>query len=759
MKNYFSKIFCIALLITIIIPKNIFCILDFANRDTNLIINPTAGTSRIMLGSLTGITGWTQDSIIVSYGNNAPSAWTETYTAGVQIGTGRRKAPSNMIYNNSNAIVSLQRFVRTDSNAMTYLVRINSNAINGLYPLVKQNSNTIRRYSTLVKQNSNAMNSLSLSTLATLLRTTSNLISVITPLVKQNSNAINALNLTTLTTLVRNSSNLINVLTPLVKQNSSTINHYSILVKQNSNALVSLKDLGRNTSNALVSLQTFVRTDSNALTNLLVLVRTTSNTINSSDSTLAPLLRQTSNLINVITPLVKQNSNAIVNLKNFVRTTSNALVNLETFVRTDSNALTNLATLVRTSSNAFIYNTRTTSNALLSLQTFVRTDSNAITNLLVLVRTTSNTINSSDSTLAPLLRQTSNLINVLTPLVKQNSNAINRACPLIKQNSNAIVALERLAHIFLNNSNFVATTTICALNYYKAGFTVAAGKTLILNDPLPISGKINLNNTGILSFGSDVYFGANVYFTNGGLLQGNGHSLILTGSLTIPANKTVRIDSNTIIDGQGNDIFLDNNAKFAVSAGVTFTLRNVKLKNLSGIQIDLEGAGTAALALADSAIFLDHNFHFADGKLFVHEDVHICGTNKFIYESLYPLYITSNSALICNPASTFRYIPGGGTSSTDRTLMRFADTTSFFYLDQATFEAPVNGVQILRGTMAFDNKCTIINLLADGVTPNITRTNAVTIGDGTTSDNDATLHVFSGAHLEVQGYLDYNNAN
>lgn len=541
MKNYFSKIFCIALLITIIIPKNIFCILDFANRDTNLIINPTAGTSRIMLGSLTGITGWTQDSIIVSYGNNAPSAWTETYTAGVQIGTGRRKAPSNMIYNNSNAIVSLQRFVRTDSNAMTYLVRINSNAINGLYPLVKQNSNTIRRYSTLVKQNSNAMNSLSLSTLATLLRTTSNLISVITPLVKQNSNAINALNLTTLTTLVRNSSNLINVLTPLVKQNSSTINHYSILVKQNSNALVSLKDLGRNTSNALVSLQTFVRTDSNALTNLLVLVRTTSNTINSSDSTLAPLLRQTSNLI-----------------------------------------------------------------------------------------------------------------NVLTPLVKQNSNAINRACPLIKQNSNAIVALERLAHIFLNNSNFVATTTICALNYYKAGFTVAAGKTLILNDPLPISGKINLNNTGILSFGSDVYFGANVYFTNGGLLQGNGHSLILTGSLTIPANKTVRIDSNTIIDGQGNDIFLDNNAKFAVSAGVTFTLRNVKLKNLSGIQIDLEGAGTAALALADSAIFLDHNFHFADGKLFVHEDVHICGTNKFIYESLYPLYITSNSALICNPASTFR---------------------------------------------------------------------------------------------------------
>ncbi|MBY0353096.1 hypothetical protein K2W90_01910 [Candidatus Babeliales bacterium] len=594
MKNYFCKIFFVFLCVIITTPSQLFCLLDFANRDTNLIINSNAGTSALRLGSVSGITGWTQDSIVLSYGNNAPSSWTEAYSAGTLIGTGGTAAPTNLVYNNSNAINALARFVRTTSNAMVYLVRVNSNAINGIYPLVKQTSNTINRYSTLVKQNSAAINAMG--------------------------------------PIVRTTSNLINVLTPLVKQTSNTINRYSTLVKQNSAAINAMGPI----------------------------VRTTSNAVNAGGTS----------------QLSIQNSNAIILKCMQITANSNAIITLKSQVRTNSNAFA--------------------------------------------------------------------------------AGSVPSA--LAKQNSSAIITLERIAHIFTNHSNFLASTNICALNYYKAGLSVTAGKTLTFNDPLPISGKINLNNTGVLSFGSDVYFGADVYFTNGGLLKGNGYTLILTGSLTIPVNKTVRIDTNTIIDAQGNNIILDTGSKFVVSAGVTFTLKNVNLKNLSSVQIDLEGAGTAALALANSTIFLDQNFNFADGKLFIHEDVNLCGTNKFIYESMYPMYIASNSALICNPASIFRYIPGGGASHTDRTLMRFADTTSFFYLDNATLEAPVNGLQVVRGTMAFDNKCTIKNFLADGTTPNISRTEAVTFGDNTTN-NDATLYVFSGARVEVSGYLDYNNAN
>ncbi|MBX9830916.1 hypothetical protein K2X40_03080, partial [Candidatus Babeliales bacterium] len=688
------------LCVIITTPSQLFCLLDFANRDTNLIINSNAGTSAVRLGSVSGITGWTQDSIVLSYGNNAPSSWTEAYSAGTLIGTGGTAAPTNLVYNNSNAINALARFVRTTSNAMVYLIRVNSNTIN--------------RYATLVKQNSSAINSL-----AGFVRTTSN---AMTYLIRVNSNAINGIY-------------------PLVKQSSNTINRYSTLVKQNSAAINAMGPIVRTTSNSVNAIAPIVRTNSNLLNVLTPLIRQNSNAINSfgTTSSLATLVRTTSNALlfgiknnsNALSYGIKNNSNAIISLARLVRTTSNAVnaggtsqLSIQNSnaiilkcqqIMQNSNAIITLKSQVRTNSNALAYSTRTNSSAIINLSNLIRVNSNAFA-----------------------------------------AGSVPSA--LAKQNSSAIVTLERIAHIFTNHSNFLASTNICALNYYKAGLSVTAGKTLTFNDPLPISGKINLNNTGVLSFGSDVYFGADVYFTNGGLLKGNGHTLMLTGSLTIPVNKTVRIDTNTIIDAQGNNIILDTGSKFVVSTGVTFTLKNVNLKNLSGIQIDLEGAGTAALALANSTICLDQNFNFADGKLFIHEDVNLCGTNKFIYESMYPMYIASSSALICNPASIFRYIPGGGTSHTDRTLMRFADTTSFFYLDNATLEAPVNGLQILRGTMAFDNKCSIKNLLADGVTPNISRTEAVTFGDNT-ANNDATLYVFSGARVEVSGYLDYNNAS
>ncbi|MBX9831119.1 WD40 repeat domain-containing protein [Candidatus Babeliales bacterium] len=191
------------------------CTLDFANRNVHLAMNDGTIT-KVRLGQVASITGWGQDSIVDTYGNNASTSWTESYTNGVVLGTGRRKAPTNMVYNNSNVI-----------NATGSLVRQTSNALVFLFPKIKNNSNTANAMSVITKGNSNAnvlLNQKIRNDSNALLFGCKNNSNALRFGIKNNSNAITA---QTLTTLIRTNSNVL-IYTPL-----------STLVRTNSNALVS----------------------------------------------------------------------------------------------------------------------------------------------------------------------------------------------------------------------------------------------------------------------------------------------------------------------------------------------------------------------------------------------------------------------------------------------------------------------------------------------------------------------------------------
>ena len=559
-----------------------------------------------------------------------------------------------------------------------------------------------------------------------------------TQLIVNNSNAIVAK-----CREIMANSNAIIVLKSQVRTNS---NAYAYSTKNNSNALI----YGiKNNSNAIIALGRRITNNSNAI--LSVAQMSTQLIVNNSNAIILKC-RQ-----------ITQNSNAILLLKSQVRQNSNAYAYS---TKNNSNAIIDLGRQVKNNSNALIYGIKNNSNAIIHLGRQVKNNSNALiygiknnSNAIInLTNVTSTlTVNNSNA-IIDLSRRVKNNSNALIYGIKNNSNTINRYATLVKQNSSAIVLLDTYVKIYPTTVSYTVDTTVCKLVYYKKGFSISAGKVLSLASPIPIEGPMDFNNTGVLAFADDVTFGTKASFTNGGHLSGNGYTLVLTGSLGIPATKTIRITSNMIIDGQGNHLVLEAGSSLIVSTGVTVTLRNMDINKLSGAQIDLEGAGTARLTLQDVTIHLDGDFNFADGRLYIQDDVRLIGSNKFIYESMYPMYINEGSAFVVDLNATFRYVPGGGASHTDRTLLRFTDDSSFMYFNGSTFESPVNGVQLTKGNLVFENKVAIKNYLADGTTPNISRTEAVTVGDGTTAGNDVNVTVLSGARVEVTGYFDYNNA-
>ncbi|QQR48897.1 WD40 repeat domain-containing protein [bacterium] len=493
------------------------CIFDFANRDAHLAVNQAAH-SLLRLGKVASITGWPQDSIVNDYGNNISTSWVESYTNNVVLGTGRRKAPSNMVYNNSNTVA------------------------------------TKPNLATLIIQTSNAL------TPARLLST------------KNNSNAINAF-----------------AVLRYIKNNSS----------------------------AVIGLNKFIRTDSNTLFSLCQYTT----------------IRNNSNVIVALGRLPKQNSNAITSPQ-----------------------------------------------------------------------------------VTSLIRGNSNLINIIGKTITGNSNAVNAIntaaiLSLIINTSNAINAsypFNDSVQIIRTRSTFLANTTINQLISYQGGITINAGKTLTLNTPFPISGFISLNSTGKLSLGSDIYLSSNTYLSQGGDLSGNGYSLVLSNSIVLPGLSTLKITSNTTLDGRGNRIYLQPHAQIMVDSNVSLTIKNMTIqttRNNPNIPIIKCLTQQGNVTLDNVTIQLADDFPFRVGRLFFNNDVTISGTSRFIYQSWMQSYVMPQSLLTFEPGTTLYYYP----SSTNKDLIQLTNQSSGIYLlgSGTTLQTTLTGMRLTKGRLWLDNKVTL----------------------------------------------------
>jgi hypothetical protein len=318
-----------------------------------------------------------------------------------------------------------------------------------------------------------------------------------------------------------------------------------------------------------------------------------------------------------------------------------------------------------------------------------------------------------------------------------------------------------------NHLNVTSNTTIGNIRYIKNGIGVTSSNTLTLNTPLRVSGNLNFGTTpASLSLGGDLTLASDAYLTSGMKLAGNGYSLALTSSLVVPASKTVRITANTIIDGGGNDVVLASSGKFQIDANCTLTLRNMTLKGLSGTESPqiVFGDTSANLCLQNVTIYMDGNYSLgnsagdAGGRVYIEDDVILRGNYTLEYTSYYPLYIQSNAMLYVDSGTTFKFNPGGGTSHTSdyRSMLRMTDATSWLYFNNSTFEVPVNGVELSKGTLILDNKVSFLN--KNDTAANTDSSKAITLGTGSAA-GDMYIYLLAGARAEVTGYLDYNNTN
>jgi len=271
-------------------------------------------------------------------------------------------------------------------------------------------------------------------------------------------------------------------------------------------------------------------------------------------------------------------------------------------------------------------------------------------------------------------------------------------------------AYETSNHVFYNNE---VAQGFVRLN---AGFTVMPPHACANLDLLfSVSGGIDLRETSTIRLLKDLEFDSGVTLTAGGTIDGRGHTLILNGDFRISAGKVLHFSGDTIIDAQGHEIVIGENAQIFVDTNVTLTIANAMIKNMHNAPtypLLRLAALTSKLAL-DNVVFAPvGDFLFQQGQLFVHNDVMVTGTSAFVYHSPMPSFITKNSCLYLDHNVTFSIASATFTDApftlkntyTDCNFIKMVDQTSMLYGDGCSLQTTETGLRLTRGTVILDNR-------------------------------------------------------
>lgn len=305
----------------------------------------------------------------------------------------------------------------------------------------------------------------------------------------------------------------------------------------------------------------------------------------------------------------------------------------------------------------------------------------------------------------------------------------------------------------------------------NAGFSVPAASTVSFNVLSPVAGAINLNNTGQITLEGDMTLGSHATLTNGGVIDGQGNTIFLSGDLTIPNGKVLEFSSSTVIDGQGHMLMLGTGAQLYVNgpAGTKLILRNMSLHGVGdylGVPSINFAASTQKLTLMNMKMFLIKNFTLWSGILDIYDDVKIYGYYDptvypslqpmlFLYQSPNDIIIHSKSTLFLDMTVGFIYNPLDGNNN----HLKFVAPSSRLYLNGATLFTSENiGLKMLKGHLVVDHNTT---LQSDGRSAI-----AFQVGDQDASAytpnnaQDVVIDILPGARLQVEdAFLSYRNRN
>ncbi len=334
------------------------------------------------------------------------------------------------------------------------------------------------------------------------------------------------------------------------------------------------------------------------------------------------------------------------------------------------------------------------------------------------------------------------------------------------------VSLDGTVNLKYETANYTFANGDYARGFVRLnnGFTVPAGASVSFNVLAPIAGPINLNDTGLITLEGDMTVTTNA-LVSGGIINGQGNTIFLSGDLTIPDGKVLEFSSSTVIDGQGHMLMLGTGAQLYVNgpAGTTLTLRNMSLHGVGdylGIPSINFATSTQKLTLMNMKMFLIKNFTLWSGVLDIYDDVKIYGYYDptmypalqpmlFLYQSPNDIIIHSKSTLFLDMTIGFIYNP----LDSNNNHLKFIAPSSRLYLNGCTLFTSENvGLKLLKGHLVVDHNTT---LQSDGRT-----TIAFQIGDQDalthTPNNvqDAVIDILPGARFQIEdAFLSYRNRN
>ena len=151
------------------------------------------------------------------------------------------------------------------------------------------------------------------------------------------------------------------------------------------------------------------------------------------------------------------------------------------------------------------------------------------------------------------------------------------------------------------------------------------------------------------------------------------------------------------------------------------------------------GGSNSVLALENTTIFLDGDYSFTQGYLYIHHDVKICGTSNFNYLSTQSCYIDQFSKLYFDFDTTFNYAI---TAESFRELIHMTDNTSKLHLNGCSLYSTSTGMKLTSGQVFFDN---LVTLSSGGQT----------VEEAMLFQDDCVVTPLSGACVEVYGQVDF----
>ena len=249
---------------------------------------------------------------------------------------------------------------------------------------------------------------------------------------------------------------------------------------------------------------------------------------------------------------------------------------------------------------------------------------------------------------------------------------------------------------------YITTNQVFRNGEYARGFVKLKAGATILNDAAaffgihePLEGALDLRGTGTLSLEENLHLDSNFTLSGSGVIRGNNKTVFLGGNLTIPDNSVLHINSNTIIDGQGNNLTFGKRGKLFVDTNVTLTLQNMRIvqtfNNFSDPCVKL-AAFKSKLALNNVELALSNDFLFNQGQLFVYGDVVVTGISAFVYKTTQHSFIMPDSTFYFDMGSTFSVTPATFTDCrfdqwptyTANNFILMSDQTSKLKLNQAS---------------------------------------------------------------------------